>query len=146
MRGTIIDMEPKSPTPQLGPEQFMPGAPIPEQAQFANGGVERRPEMAHERVEARPSAQEQVQQAPQALSPMTLPPIPTPQTQAPSAFINANPIAANDDDLIEKEWVDRAKKIIAATKDDPYKRELEITKLQADYLKKRYGRVLGEAA
>lgn len=138
-------MEPKSPTPQLGPEQFMPGAPIPEQAQFANGGVERRPEMAHERVEARPSAQEQVQQAPQALSPMTLPPIPTPQTQAPSAPVSANPLAANDDDLIEKEWVDRAKKIIAATKDDPYKREVEITKLQADYLKKRYGRVVGKA-
>jgi hypothetical protein len=53
------------------------------------------------------------------------------------------PIIANDDDLIEKEWVDKAKKIILETKDDPYRREQEVSKLQADYLRKRYGRELG---
>lgn len=53
------------------------------------------------------------------------------------------PIIANDDDLIEKEWVDKAKKIILETKDDPYRREQEVNKLQADYLRKRYGRELG---
>jgi hypothetical protein len=54
------------------------------------------------------------------------------------------PTAANDDDLIEKEWVEHAKKIISETKDDPYRREQEITKLQLEYVKKRYGRVIGE--
>jgi len=53
------------------------------------------------------------------------------------------PMVANDDDLIEKEWVDKAKKIIAQTKDDPYRREQEVGKLQADYLRKRYGKELG---
>jgi hypothetical protein len=53
------------------------------------------------------------------------------------------PILANDDDLIEKEWVDKAKKIILETKDDPYRREQEVGKLQAEYLRKRYGRELG---
>ena len=53
------------------------------------------------------------------------------------------PVIANDDDLIEKEWVDKAKKIIAETKDDPYKREQEVNRLQADYLRKRYGKELG---
>ena len=53
------------------------------------------------------------------------------------------PTVANDDDLIEKEWVDKAKKVLAATKDDPYRREQEVNRLQADYLLKRYGRELG---
>jgi hypothetical protein len=53
------------------------------------------------------------------------------------------PLVANDDDLIEKEWVDKAKKIIVQTKDDPYRREQEVGKLQADYLRKRYGKELG---
>ena len=53
------------------------------------------------------------------------------------------PTVANDDELIEKEWVNKAKKVIAETKDDPYRREQEVTKLQIDYLAKRYGRELG---
>lgn len=56
-----------------------------------------------------------------------------------------NPIVANDDDLIEKEWVDKAKKIVADTQDDPHKRKHEVGKLQVDYLKKRFGRELGVA-
>lgn len=55
------------------------------------------------------------------------------------------PLVANDDDLIEKEWVEKAKKIINETKDDPYRREREVARLQADYLRKRYGKELGEA-
>ncbi len=55
------------------------------------------------------------------------------------------PIVANDDDLIEKEWVDKAKQIIAATKDDPYRREQEVSKLQIEYIRRRYGREIGDA-
>jgi hypothetical protein len=54
--------------------------------------------------------------------------------------VGDNPISAADEDLIEKEWVDRAKKIIAHTKNDPYLQEKEVSRLQADYLKKRYGK------
>jgi hypothetical protein len=59
--------------------------------------------------------------------------------------ISGSPVIAGDDDLIEKEWVDKAKKIVAETKDDPYRREEQVSKLQADYIKKRYGRELGAA-
>ena len=52
-------------------------------------------------------------------------------------------MVANDDDLIEKEWVDRTKKVILETKDDPYRREIEIEKLQIEYIRKRYGREIG---
>jgi hypothetical protein len=53
------------------------------------------------------------------------------------------PMVASDDDLIEKEWVDKAKKIIVETRNDPYRREQEVGRLQADYLRKRYGKELG---
>ncbi len=59
--------------------------------------------------------------------------------------ISATPLVAGDDDLIEKEWVDRAKKIVDETREDPYKREAAVSQLQKDYQKKRYGRELGEA-
>jgi len=78
--------------------------------------------------------------------------LPTPQVASPvsaplpPAPVNDDglPIVAGDDDLIEQAWVASAKKIIAETKDDPYKREQEVVKLQADYLRKRYGREVGE--
>lgn len=54
-----------------------------------------------------------------------------------------NPVIAADADLIEKEWVDRAKKIVEQTKNDPHEREQQVSKLQVDYVKKRYGRDIG---
>ncbi len=51
-----------------------------------------------------------------------------------------DPLIADDVDVIEKEWVDKAKKIVNATKEDPYEQEKEVSKLQADYLMKRYNK------
>lgn len=59
--------------------------------------------------------------------------------------IGATPLVANDDDLIEKEWVDKAKKIIAGTYNNPHQREKAVSELQVVYLKKRYGKELGAA-
>lgn len=50
------------------------------------------------------------------------------------------PLSANDDDVMEREWVQKAKKIVSQTKDDPYTQEKEVSKLQANYIKKRYGK------
>lgn len=81
--------------------------------------------------------------------PIAAPSLPTPITpqadDAGTSTSDDNPAAAADEDLIEKEWVDRAKKIIAETKEDPHRREVEVNKLQADYLKKRYGKDLGQS-
>lgn len=49
-------------------------------------------------------------------------------------------ITANNDDVIEKEWINKSKKIVKDTKGDPYRKEHEVSKLQADYLHKRYGK------
>ena len=56
----------------------------------------------------------------------------------------STPLVAADEDLIEKEWVDKAKKVILETKDDPYRREQEVKKIQIDYVRKRYGREIGD--
>jgi hypothetical protein len=55
---------------------------------------------------------------------------------------NQNPLLANDVDVIEKEWVERAKAIVEKTRSDPYMQEQKVTELQSDYLKKRYGKEL----
>jgi Txe/YoeB family toxin of Txe-Axe toxin-antitoxin module len=72
----------------------------------------------------------------------SLPPLPQAQASASTAqqSQNNNPLVASDEDVIEKEWVDKAKKIVAQTKTDPYTQEKEVSKLQADYIKKRYGK------
>lgn len=56
---------------------------------------------------------------------------------------SATPLIAGDEDLIEKEWVDKAKEIIDQTKDDPHTRTAKVNALQRDYLQKRYGKVIG---
>lgn len=73
-----------------------------------------------------------------------LPPLPTiaPVQSAPPVVLDANPASAGDEDLIEKEWVEKAKKVVAETKHDPYLQGQEVSKLQADYLKKRYGKTV----
>jgi Txe/YoeB family toxin of Txe-Axe toxin-antitoxin module len=50
------------------------------------------------------------------------------------------PSIAEDTDLIEKEWVDKAKEIVEKTRASPYKQQEELAKMKADYLKKRYNR------
>lgn len=54
--------------------------------------------------------------------------------------LDDTPLVAADEDLIEKAWVDKAKKIVSETKDDPYIQEQAVSRLQADYMQKRYGR------
>ena len=51
-------------------------------------------------------------------------------------------VIAEDNDVIEKEWVDRAKKIISLTSNDPYVEAKEMNKLKATYMKKRFNKEL----
>ncbi len=52
------------------------------------------------------------------------------------------PQVADDGDLIEKEWVQKAKKIVEQTRQDPYKQTRELHKFRAEYMKKRYNKVI----
>jgi hypothetical protein len=56
------------------------------------------------------------------------------------ASASASP--ANHADRIEKQWVDRAKAVIAQTKNDPYRQKAEISKVKAEYIKKRFNKTI----
>jgi len=53
-----------------------------------------------------------------------------------------SPVVADDVDLIEKEWIVKAKAIIEKTSDNPALQNVEINKFKADYLKTRYSKDL----
>ncbi len=102
------------------------------------------PEVAPELVQAIPERREIEALPPVVQAPAPILPIqPTAAAQQGDDATNSNPSVAGDDDLIEKEWIDKIKKVIESTKENPYRRELEIGKLQRDYIRKRYGRVIG---
>jgi len=52
------------------------------------------------------------------------------------------PSTADDNDLIEKEWVIKAKRIVNSNRDTPYKQTQEINAFRADYMKKRYNKII----
>lgn len=62
------------------------------------------------------------------------------QPPPPPATAVDTPAIADDVDLIEKEWVQKAKHIVDKNKTDPYEQNREIAQVKAEYLKKRYNR------
>lgn len=127
-----LEAQPTRPV-EVGHEQNGPRA---EYAGFS--GAERRGEKTHELG----AVQAEVAQA--AIPSLPAPIVPLAQDDATAtAQTDDVPLVAGDDDLIEKEWVDKAKKILADTRDDPYRREQEVSRLQIEYIRKRYGREIG---
>lgn len=80
--------------------------------------------------------------------PTALPPIPsqppvsttTSSASSQTSGLAGMPAIADDTDLIEKEWVVKAKEIVERTKHDPYQQNKEVERIKADYLKKRYNK------
>ena len=52
-------------------------------------------------------------------------------------------IATEDEDVIEKEWVEKAKQIVTTTADDPHLRSDQVAALQKEYLHKRFNKEIG---
>lgn len=74
----------------------------------------------------------------------SMPPLPTVPV-APSTTAIAQddtPQVADDADLIEKEWVTKAKAIVEKTREDPYIQNKELNKFKADYMQKRYNKTI----
>lgn len=140
-------MESGSQVPQSRFEQ----APVPSGQMIERGPLPYTPEVgvetgAERHENAAEAGARQADATPILPTPVmpTVVPSTTPNDTATVSHDDA-PLLAADEDLIEKEWVDKAKKIITETKDDPYAREAAVVKLQADYLRKRYGKELGPA-
>lgn len=64
----------------------------------------------------------------------------TANQQSDTGSIASAPSVADDVDVIEKAWVEKAKSIVKQTKDDPYTQEKQVSSLQEDYQHKRYGK------
>lgn len=141
-------MEPQLPKPQFSPET----APV-QRPQFQGGetfsvqkGAETESPL-EQGNETREALSDGPQGDPVGTQPVfTPPPMPvvdtTQSTVAATADNTAGPATAADDDLIEREWVEKAKKVVAETRNDPHAQDLAIGRLQADYLKKRYGKTI----
>ena len=66
----------------------------------------------------------------------------SPQTATTQTTDDDSPQIADDADLIEKEWVDKAKQIVSRTQGDPHAKSNELTGLKKDYIQKRYGKTI----
>ncbi len=127
-------MNPNTPQPSFElptphPEQGM-GTPLAEQ-------VAAQPETFKQPPVAQPAPVPQ----PQAAQPVPFQPsVPPGVPPQPAPTHSASPTIADDADLIEKEWVIRAKQIVAATREDPHLQSKEMSRFKADYLKKRYNK------
>lgn len=71
---------------------------------------------------------------------------PSDVAQQTSAALSPPPVSApaiaDDADLIEKEWVMKARQIVEQTKADPYAQNQQMNQMKADYIKKRYNKDL----
>lgn len=135
-------MKPETPAPRFNPEQpsIMVGSnidrePVIASPEVVNKGAERYEQKAETSAILADVSFTTILPAPVIVD--------TPVVA--NTTIGDTPTIAKDDDLIEKEWVSKAKKIVEETRDNPYEREEAVNKLQIDYLKKRYGRDLGAA-
>ncbi|HEY5442523.1 MAG TPA: hypothetical protein VIJ68_03225 [Candidatus Saccharimonadales bacterium] len=122
-------------------------SPPPEQVLVPVGGTETapNPEQAASGPERAPAPlgapSTAVPAAPAATIPLPTP-APVSAVSGVSAASQAAALAADDGDLIEKEWVVKAKQIVERTRDDPYKQSEDLTLFKADYMKKRYGKTI----
>lgn len=135
--GLAANMNPNSPSPNS--QNIAPTAPevapIQSQERLSNPETQTGPGQ---------SQSPQDQTAAPVQQPVVIPtaaPISDDQTTSTS-----NPAAAADEDLIEKEWVDQAKTIVSKTKGDPHEQARMVAELMRDYVKKRYGKIIGKTA
>ena len=139
-------MEPRLPLPDRGPEFRTAESAPSREAVPQSSGYEAGPVISHERHERTGEAAPLAASVDSSVVALPAPADPSSVDSAAMALPQIpddTPATAHDNEVIEKEWVDKAKRVIAETKDDPYRREQEVSKLQADYLLKRYGRKLG---
>ena len=112
-------------TPQPGSGEYV--VPYPEQLEQAAPG---------ERIAQAASAVAQASGTAVVMPPvLQAQPMPV---QSPNPSQSGAPAIADDVDVIEKEWVEKAKDIVAKTKTDPHQQSIELTKFKHEYMKKRY--------
>lgn len=110
---------PQQPTPEQAPQPATPEVPQPQ------------PAAATPPPQAQPAAPKTDLSSLQPAAPSQPAQAPTPTEKGPDI--------ADDVDVIEKEWVEKAEEVVKKTAGDPHAEEEAVEDLQIDYLKKRYG-------
>lgn len=116
--------------PEIVPSN--PEVPIASNEQLTNPEIQAGPKLST------PQPTKQVQQLPDQS-------VQASSDGSTSAVMTTTPVSAADEDLIEKEWVSQAKKVISTTKDNPHEQAKLVAELMRDYVKKRYGKEVGKA-
>lgn len=85
--------------------------------------------------------------APRPTTALPAMPAPPPTSVSPASAAAASttsnaPAVADDNDLIEKEWVLKAKQIVEKTRNNPHQQNKELSAFKADYMKKRYNKTI----
>lgn len=125
--------------PQKSPET------LPTPAVPSEGTPQAAPERPSRGAEQLPNPNQAIGGQGAQLPPVQLPVVPDEPPVPASASLTSTttvdtPLIADDVDVIEMEWVNKAKQVIKAHKDDPHAQEEAVEQLQIDYLKKRYGK------
>lgn len=134
----------ETPTPSLNlpPPVERGREPLPAAADSAGSQPEKAAPAAPERAPSSAAAGAAAAQSPILLPAAPATPAPTTQSAVNTTSKSASGGLIKDDDLIEKEWVDRAKRIVAQTRDDPHRQSEELTGVKADYMKQQYGKTI----
>lgn len=118
------------PAPTKGVEIFNPSSSEkPERESIVN------------EVEKNADPSQNIQKASSAIS-VSVPVQQVQQVTSVSDSSSQSSLKAEDVDVIEKVWVDKAKKVINDTRNDPRQQNIEISKVKADYLKSRFSKNL----
>ena len=132
--GSNFELPPQPQIPETGgqlPEQAVEQQPASQEA----GVGQRAPQPGSTAV-----ANDAVVQAP-ALPAVPAIPDDEPALVAPSSPLTAG-FKAHESDLIEKEWIGKTKEIVAKTTDDPHKQKEELSRVKADYIHKRFNKII----
>lgn len=76
-------------------------------------------------------------------TPVGVPSQPMPEPMQPAAVPLPQAVAAPADepsDVLDEQWVQKAKDIVERTKGDPFQATQELSKMKADYLKARFNK------
>lgn len=123
------------------------GLSLPPVIHEQNPAVAGAPEVASPKVEQAPIAAERAPATGQVAPAFSVPmPVQTQQNDQQAVVSSTSQSVVqnlpDDGDLIEKDWVNKAKAIVERTRDDPYKQSEELTVFKADYMKKRYDKTI----
>ena len=133
--GSIFELPPKPEIPEQSGEQVEEKAIEKQRPAVQEAGVGKRaPQPGSTATTDAPAL-------PQAPAASAEPPADQKAPTKPISPATAD-LKADDADLIEKEWIERAKLIVAKTQDDPHRQKNEMSKAKADYIQKRFNKII----